>query len=80
MFMDIPHKHSRYSLNCIYGIFTKHCDIVPLHNTLTKVGLEDARDVRLLLFANQSDRSLQSEFSDKQFSEEHVFYAMRDRL
>ena len=74
MFMDIPHKHSRYSLNCIYGIFTKHCDIVPLHNTLTKVGLEDARDVRLLLSANQSERSFQSEFSAFHFNEEHFFY------
>ena len=64
-----------------YGIFTKHCDIVPLHNPLTKVGIEDARDVKLLLTANQSERPLQSEFSDKQFQRRTCFfYAMRDRL
>ena len=46
---------------------------------------QNTRDVRLLLSANQSERSFQSEFSDKQI---HIpfqrrtcfFYAMRDRL
>ena len=40
-----------------------YSDIVPLHNPLTKVGLEDARDVSLLLSVNQSEQPFQSEIS-----------------
>ena len=44
-----------------------------------KVGLEDARDIGLLLSPNQSERSIQSEFSGCtivtfHFNEEHVLF------
>ena len=48
-----------------------------------KVLLEDARDVKLLLFANQSERSIQSEIRGCTIiiliSMNNFFYAMRDR-
>ena len=50
-------KFGSCSSSCFY------CDIVPLHNPLTNVRLEDACDVRLILSVNQSEWSFQSEFS-----------------
>ena len=54
------------------GVVISYLFTYPWHKLLSK-SLESA--VRLLLYANQSERSFQSEFN-----EEHVFYAMRDCL
>ena len=58
---------------------SRYCEFVPLQNPLTKVGLEDARDVRLLS-ANQLEHSFQSEFSEYtififNFKYEHVLFS-----
>ena len=65
----------------------RYCDIIPLHNltqspdksSYLKVGLEEACDVRLLLSANQSERSFQSEYSEYtisafHFNEKHILF------
>ena len=63
------------------GIVISYLSTIPWQNRYLKVGLEDARDTRLFLSVNQSERFFPSEFGDYtnfQFNEDHVLLTQRE--